>query len=358
MRETTVHPQQPVPAAAQPQQHQPVPAAAQPQQQQPVMVPMQLTAAPQPYPVVTPAAYSRTTVRRIRFRHRHFRAGFGSLVVAMILFTVGFSAPRWAIAMNDFGLWESCIGRGSCHDNVGGGPAWLDAVRSMEVLALVCFILSVAVELYQDVFKSPPPEDNKAVEILGVAAGVFGLIGVAIFGAKMNGRKMIVYDYYGGISYVTVRLRWAFGLAAAGSILGLLGAVLMGVHRVQHAGQTQQALDNLGVTTGTAPPSIPMQPIMTSATLAPPPAASYPYPTPAYPYPYPVPVASPVAPGSAPLATTPGVPASQVPVSFVLVQGQMVPVYRELPPTVTGSTAGTGQTPGPETSVDGQPSDH
>ncbi|XP_076459409.1 uncharacterized protein LOC143292751 [Babylonia areolata] len=320
------------------------------------MVPMQLTAAPQPYPVVTPAAYSRTTVRRIRFRHRHFRAGFGSLVVAMILFTVGFSAPRWAIAMNDFGLWESCIGRRSCQDNVEDVLVWMDAVRIVEVLALVCFILSVAVELYQDVFNSPQPKDNKAVEILGVVAGVFGLIGVAIFGAKINKKTTIQYDDYGYISYVTVRLGWAFGLAAAGSILGLLGAVLMGASRVQHAQQTQQALANLGVTTGTAPPSIPMQPIMTSATYAPPPAAGYPYPTPAYPYP--VPVASPVAPGSAPLAATPGVPASQVPVSFVLVQGQMVPVYRELSPTVTGSTAGTGQTPGPETSLDGQPSDH
>ncbi|XP_076459410.1 uncharacterized protein LOC143292752 [Babylonia areolata] len=338
---------------------QPVPAAAQPQQQQPVMVPMQQTAAPQPYAVVTPAAGNKTTVRRIRFRHIFFKVGLAALVVAMILFIVGFSAPRWGIAPTDFGLWEKCSG--SCYNFVGSGPAWLDAVRSMEVLALVCFILSVAVELYQDVFKSPPPKDNKAVEILGVAAGVFGLIGVAIFGAKVDGSKQVQFYYptYGYTEYyVTVRLGWAFGLAAAGSILGLLGAVLIGFSRVQHAGQTQQALANLGVTTGTAPPSIPMQPIMTSATYAPPPAAGYPYPTPAYPYPYPVPVASPVAPWSAPLAATPGVPASQVPVSFVLVQGQMVPVYRELPPTVTGSTAGTGQTPGPETSLDGQPSDH
>ena len=50
-------------------------------------------------------------------------------------------------------------------------PDWLDAVRSLETLALVCFLVCVAVELYQDVFKSPPPRDNKAVEILAGLAG-------------------------------------------------------------------------------------------------------------------------------------------------------------------------------------------
>ena len=41
----------------------------------------------------------------------------------------------------------------------------------METFALVCFLLCVGVELYQDVFTSPPPADNKAVEILGGLAG-------------------------------------------------------------------------------------------------------------------------------------------------------------------------------------------
>ena len=41
----------------------------------------------------------------------------------------------------------------------------------METFALVCFLVCVGVELYQDVFKSPPPPDNKAVEILAGLAG-------------------------------------------------------------------------------------------------------------------------------------------------------------------------------------------
>ena len=43
----------------------------------------------------------------------------------------------------------------------------------METLALLCFMLSIGVELYQDVFKSRPPPDNKAVEVLAGAAGTY-----------------------------------------------------------------------------------------------------------------------------------------------------------------------------------------
>ena len=41
----------------------------------------------------------------------------------------------------------------------------------METFALVCLAVCVGVELYQDVLKSPPPRDNKAVEILAGLAG-------------------------------------------------------------------------------------------------------------------------------------------------------------------------------------------
>nr|KAG5712447.1 hypothetical protein BaRGS_011421 [Batillaria attramentaria] len=48
--------------------------------------------------------------------------------------------------------------------------AWFNAARAMECLALICFLLAVAVEIYQDVYKIPPPADNKALEALALAA--------------------------------------------------------------------------------------------------------------------------------------------------------------------------------------------
>ncbi|XP_076458243.1 uncharacterized protein LOC143291976 [Babylonia areolata] len=376
------------------------------------------------------------TVRRIFHRHDLFRLGFLGLLLAAVMFAVGFSVPAWADQM---GLWVSCAFR-PCQD-VKTGPAWFHAARSMEVLALICFILSVAVELYQDVFKSPPPKDNKAVEILGVAAGVAGLIGVIVFASKVS--RDWVYGYF----YIDVQgLSWGLVLTASGSVLGLLSAVLMGFSRVRHAEQTLQALAmaNPGVTTASSdqPPSpllTSMEPVVTesspltaeaagspgfadadtvsspvvpSAPPAPMPeptaqgrptsfvepapgvatsyltpaqgvAASHTTPaqgvstsylTPAPPAPIPEPSAqgrppsyteatqgmstshvtsTPRVPTShvtaaqgAPMSqvtAAQGVPTSHIPLCFIMVQGQMVPVYRELPGSAMG--AEQGQTP-------------
>ena len=228
-------------------------------------------------------------------------------------------------------------------------------------------------------------------------SALFGLIGIIIFGAKVERRVEVsglgydgVYRYY--YSYY-MSIEWGYALAAAGSILVLLCSGLVAYSRVKHAAQTKLALEAAGAhetgptqpAAASAPFTIPMQPgqPMQMPPNASPgtPAGYYPYmpahPYPSqYPYPYPPPAVTPLtappvalAP-EAPSASTPsvvtgaatqGLPTSQVPAFYVFSQGQLVPVYREMPTTTAASPLTTATTTEqtvvsntPE--VDGQPS--
>jgi len=141
-------------------------------------------------------------------------------------------------------------------------------------------------------------------------SALFGLIGIIIFGAKVERRVEVsgydgVYRYY---SSYNRSIEWGYALAAAGSILVLLCSGLVAYSRVKHAAQTKMALEAAGVqATGptqpaaaSAPFTMPMQPMMPGQPMQMPPNASsgtpagyYPYPS-QYPYPYPPPVVTPL----------------------------------------------------------------
>ena len=91
-------------AAAPPPQQQPDPLQ-QPTMQQPATMAMM--------PAMTAGSAQR---RRISARHTLFKVAFSGLLLAVVLFIVGFSAPGWA---NKSGLWMSCSYR--CFSNVGRG---------------------------------------------------------------------------------------------------------------------------------------------------------------------------------------------------------------------------------------------
>ena len=58
------------------------------------------------------------TFRRIQARHTLFKLGVGGLLLATLLFTLGFSAPAW---LDRSGLWMDCS-YGTCFTNMGVGP--------------------------------------------------------------------------------------------------------------------------------------------------------------------------------------------------------------------------------------------
>lgn len=217
-------------------------------------------------------------------------------------------------------------------------------------------------------------------------SALFGLIGIIIFGAKVERRVEVsgfgydgVYRYY---SSYYMSIEWGYALAAAGSILVLLCSGLVAYSRVKHAAQTKMALEAAGVhATGptqpaaaSAPFTMPMQPMMPGQPMQMPPNASSG--TPAGYYPYPPPAVTPLTappvalapqataastPSDVTGAATQGLPTSQVPAFYVFTQGQLVPVYREMPTTTAASplttATATEQTVVSNTpEVDGQPS--
>lgn len=203
--------------------------------------------------------------------------------------------------------------------------------------------------------------------------GVLGIIGVIIYGANMD----LAYVTSSYPYYHRAHTQWGFGLTTASCILGLICASLIAFSRVKHAAQTDQAMAAAGIYRPLSQPyapgvTIPMQPMV--APLQPmqmPPGArayapagcypnmpAYPYPY-SYPYPYPYPprpvtplaappmVPPPAAaptPGSVTGTATQGLATSQVPTFYVMSQGQLVPVYSEMPTTTVASPVTTAAT--------------
>lgn len=247
----------------------------------------------------------------VRFVHRHvfFQVGWIFMLVAAIIFTIGFSAPAWKDRM---GLWMNCTSD-NCVSNVNNmGPDWFDAVRAMECLALICFIFAIAVEIRQD-FVVPPTMENVAVEAFTGFAGMFGIIGIIIFGAKSPNVTAPILDASGmNIASTTSYLQWGFGLTAGGSSLAVVCALLMAWFRCSHKEHTDAAVVSAGY-----------------------------------------PVHAPCSNVAGMYMTGPVMPASQVPVYYVMHQGVLVPVYTAVPVSKTTTTTVITKTKG-----DARSSDH
>lgn len=61
-------------------------------------------------------------------------------------------------------------------------PAWFDVVRSFECLGLVSLVLCIATEMYLDFWSKPSP-DRRLVELFALAAGTLGVMGSILYAA-------------------------------------------------------------------------------------------------------------------------------------------------------------------------------
>ncbi|KAK7113444.1 uncharacterized protein [Littorina saxatilis] len=151
-------------------------------------------------------------MKRWWLRHRGFRVAFVCAVASSVFFIVAFASPAWT---NTKGLWMECSpSHWMCatHHRLGNQlPAWFDAVRGFECLALVAIILCVMEELYIDFLTQPSP-DRRVAEVLALAAGTLGLVGCILFAAFTpvtgSGSRGITHSTY---------LSWGFGLATTSS---------------------------------------------------------------------------------------------------------------------------------------------
>lgn len=75
-------------------------------------------------------------------------------------------------------------------------PVWFDAVRSFECLALVFLGLCIATEMYLDFWAQPSP-DRRLVELFAIAAGTFGVVGSIVFAAfsPMSGSMFLSWAF-------------------------------------------------------------------------------------------------------------------------------------------------------------------
>jgi len=160
------------------------------------------------------------------------------LAIAFLLHLIAIGAPRWAIApvpqrYEHIGLWKYCSypygGGESCYDFVDiiYGD-WLKAAQSFWILGLLVVPMACgAVALYAFV-----PSSNGNTKILGLAmavtgfAGLLNLVAICSFGDRFQ-------EYFNNMDRINWRghnvgqLDWAFGLAAADTILCFLSLGLL-----------------------------------------------------------------------------------------------------------------------------------
>ncbi|KAK7111275.1 uncharacterized protein [Littorina saxatilis] len=178
---------------------------------------------------------------RLPARHFLFKMAHGGLFVTLVLFLLGVFGPAWR---SRDGLWTRCAcPYPYCPHSFCGNSPYINAVRACEVLALLSLLACVCVALYQEVLKTPPPPDTKAVEILAGLAGVLGIAGVAVFGAWFEKYNWTMSSSVRSLGYVS----WSAGVTGLASVLVLLCSVLIGCSRVRHASRTAAVMAARGI---------------------------------------------------------------------------------------------------------------
>ncbi|XP_055874853.1 uncharacterized protein LOC106057872 isoform X1 [Biomphalaria glabrata] len=146
-----------------------------------------------------------------------FRTGVGLILLASLLFLIGFATNNWSSQSGiKFGLWETCSGL-QCSSLVGDVPAYLGATQGFQIIALAMYTLSPIVHFF--VFMGVKPGDGPKSRIfdVGYSIGVvFHLCSVLIFGLEVPHPDTI---------------SWSFNMSAASVGLAAVGIVLAIVSR-------------------------------------------------------------------------------------------------------------------------------
>ncbi|XP_076470736.1 uncharacterized protein LOC143300729 [Babylonia areolata] len=217
-----------------------------------------------------------------------YKTGVFMLFLFTIVFLVGFSAPFWTHSEKldgsvdqftcDEGLWmictsvkfyvvafEECIGYG-----VAGFPGWFHAVRVMEGLCTIGLIIACIYALVTNCCRSFPGPRSRFLEIMAGVSGCLGFIGCMVY-VGMTGEESPSYNPYTTPTLIFLRTKehhlvWAFFLAAVGSGLVVIAAIVIAVSNKPV--DVQPNTGGMVMTTVTTQPGVAPQPYVVSSPKA------------------------------------------------------------------------------------------
>ncbi|KAK6168015.1 hypothetical protein SNE40_021924 [Patella caerulea] len=150
----------------------------------------------------------------------------------MVLQIVGFSTPYWRYKEDygNAGLFKFCLPNVAdikiCGEfTISDQPDWFKAVLSLESIAIILQILA-ALFLLAFHCKNESKDYAKACFFFLVMAGICGIIGVSIYGAKVENTDVIP-------------LNWSFAFEIVGSGISLIVGLAASFSLVQQSGYLQ-----------------------------------------------------------------------------------------------------------------------
>lgn len=146
---------------------------------------------------------------------RLLKGSIGLIFFINLLHAIAFLAPGWFLnGQNERGMWYECVTATGCHLFQSLPPntkAKLDALRAMQSLALIAYVLSGGAAVLRILKKIRLV--RKIMAILSISGGVFSFIGI-IIAATLGELGSLYYAF--GLSIV------AFLLSLVAGGLGLL----------------------------------------------------------------------------------------------------------------------------------------
>ncbi|XP_052093874.1 uncharacterized protein LOC127729931 [Mytilus californianus] len=154
--------------------------------------------------------------------------GFVLTTVAAVLDLIGFVSPYWSTGSGNgievnAGLWRYCYsGSGTSVCGTQGDTfdleSWFKAVQAMETLGFLCLLAAAVVVI----IKLKVLKDKPVLKFVGIgclaAAAAFILLGVCIYGAKINSTEIG--------SLQMDNLHFAFALVIIAAIIAIVASVL------------------------------------------------------------------------------------------------------------------------------------
>ncbi|XP_041364154.1 uncharacterized protein LOC121379572 [Gigantopelta aegis] len=101
-----------------------------------------------------------------------------------------------------------------------------DYIRGIEIVACVFHLASTLCALLKQCCSNSRPT---GIVVLGIIAGIIGLVGEAIFGSIGIAGQITAAQS----SHVTAHLSWSFALSVVGSVLILIFSVIVGISSSQ-----------------------------------------------------------------------------------------------------------------------------
>ncbi|XP_005104345.1 leucine-rich repeat extensin-like protein 5 [Aplysia californica] len=156
-----------------------------------------------------------------------FRAGIGFILLAALLFLLGFCTTNWHDDdVTSWGLWEKCEGASCSSITSDSLPAYHIATQAFQVIALVLYIVSpIAHFFFFCSNKDNSTSWKTRIFDVGYALGAaFHLSSIPLFGLEHP---------------TSSTLSWSFNMSAASVAIGVVGIILVIISR-------RKAMKNFG----------------------------------------------------------------------------------------------------------------